>query len=45
MAAGWVQPRSVAGAPSLFGMHSRLSAGLEMKEEHNPRCKPRENSF
>ena len=35
------QPHSVAGAPSLFGLHSRLSAGLEMKEEHYPKCKPR----
>ena len=25
------QPRSVAGAPSLFDLHSRLSAGLDKK--------------
>ena len=45
IAAKAAQPRSVAGAPSLFGLHSRLSAGFKMKEEHNPKCKPRALSF
>ena len=31
IAAEAAQPRSVAGAHSLFGLHSRLSAGLEGK--------------
>jgi len=31
IAAEAAQPRSVAGAPSLFGLHSRLSAGPELK--------------
>jgi len=31
IAAEAAQPRSVAGAPSLFGLHSRLSAGLKIK--------------
>ena len=39
------QPRLVAGAPSLFGLHSRLLAGLKIKKEHDPKYKPRADSL
>ena len=35
------RPRSVAGAPSLFGWCSRLSAGRRCKEEQKSKHQPR----